>query len=627
MVRADEPIVGLSKGGTAPALIPLERELQERLAWFISLRWLAAASIFLGAWSATTFVVVDLSPWPLYGIGLAVAGYNLLFLFFRYRLEGGASTPRTYKRFAFVQIGLDWIALICLVHYAGGVQSPVALLFIFHLIIGALLMSRGACYLQAALASLLMGVLLLAEHTGLWPLAIAADFQFSPSGELLPSFYYWLFLTALFGVTTFLTTSIAVPLRQKEEALFASEQALNRAYGEMEALYQLGQVVNATLDLEQVLRSIAEHGARLMGMKACSIRLLDASGRYLRVGAAHGLSRAYLEKGPVEVEKSQIDAEALAGHTVQIADAATDPRFQYPEEARREGIHAVLCAPLQAKGRSIGCIRVYAGESHQFTKVEEDFLRNLANLGAVAIENARAYAELQELSEERAWFARVTHHQLRAPLAAVQGMLDALRYAGPLSEKQADLVERGRRRVRELLEMIRDLLELAAAQRPLASRQAEPVGLLDCLARTLEMIRDRAAHKKIWVEFDIPDPEVAVCAEARDVERIFANLLENAVKYTPPGGKICFSVHREGPHVLAEVRDTGIGIKKEDQERIFQGFFRTPEARASGEMGTGLGLSIVQKLVERWGGELALESAPGEGSRFQVRLPAVEPLR
>jgi len=602
-----------------PGLIPLEREFQERLIWYIRLRWMAVAGILLGAWGVTSFIVVELSPLPLYAVGLVVICYNALFSLFRPRFESESVAPHLYKFSVYAQIGLDWIALICLVHYTGGIQSPVVLAFTFHVIIGAILLSRRACYLQAVLASLLLGALVVVEQLGIWaPAAIAPLGSHSLCGPL-GCLFRWLSLSGFLGVTAFLTTSIIQPLRQKEEALFSSERALDRAYGKMETLYQVGQAVNATLDVEQVLGLIAENGARLMGMKACSIRLLDARGKHLEFGAASGLSQAYLDKGPVEVEKSQINAEALSGRVVQIAGVASDPRFQYPEAAQREGIRSAIVVPMQAKGRSIGCIHVYSGQPHQFSRAEENFLRNLANLGAVAIENARAYADLQVLNEERAWFARVTHHQLRSPLVAIQSMLDALPFAGSLNEKQGYLSERARSRVKEVLEMIRDLLDLAAAQRPLAGQQAEPVLLSDSLEEVLKGVRERAGLKKVHLEADVSG--AVVHAEVGDVERIFSNLLDNAVKYTPPEGTVAFQVKVEDNRVLATVSDTGIGIEPADQERIFQGFYRSQAAKASGETGTGMGLSIVRKLVERWGGELELRSAPGQGSRFVVSLP------
>ena len=113
-------------------------------------------------------------------------------------------------------------------------------------------------------------------------------------------------------VTTYLATSITARLREKEVALFQSERALDLAYREMESLYELGQLVNSTLDVNEVLSLIAENTTRLLNGKACFIRLLDKSGKKLYIGGWHGLSQAYLNKGPVEVEKSLVDAEALA---------------------------------------------------------------------------------------------------------------------------------------------------------------------------------------------------------------------------------------------------------------------------------------------------------------------------
>lgn len=621
MVPGEDPPAAVARGAP-PALIPLERELRERLIWLIRLRHVAAVAVIVGTWVATTLLDVGLSPLPLYALGIGVGACNLVYRHLS-RRPSLPSTPTAYKRMVYVQTGLDWAALSLLVHLTGGIRSPALLVFTFHLITGAILLPRRACYLQAVLASLLAGLLALAEQQGAWPVAPVFGTPLAPT----EAFYRWLVFTAFSAVTTVLTTSIVVPLRQKEEALFASEQALNRAYAEAEALNRVGQAVNATLDLEQVLGVIAENAAQLMMVKACSIRLLDKDEQYLRIGAAYGLSRGYLDKGPVEVSRSRLDAEVLAGAVVQVVEASADPRFQYPEEVRREGIRAVLCAPMQAKGRSIGCIRVYSAQPRRFTKGEEDLLCYLANLGAVAIENARAYADLQALSEERAWFAGMTHHQLRAPLAAAQGMLDALRYAGPLTEKQADLVKRSHRRLGELLETIRDLLDLAAAQRPLVGRPAESVVLLACLRRTLETVMDRAAQKGVSVTLDVPDTGITVKAEEGDVDRIFGNLLDNAVKYTPAGGTVVLAAYPHDDAVEVVVSDTGIGVREEDRERVFEGFFRTQAAKETGEEGTGMGLSIVRRLVARWGGQIDLYSAPGQGSRFVARLAAGPPLR
>jgi GAF domain-containing protein len=156
-------------------------------------------------------------------------------------------------------------------------------------------------------------------------------------------------------------------------------------------LYQITRTITSTLDLDEVLRLITENTTKTMGVKACSIRLINEDKKTLRIASAYGLSEDYLKKGAVEIDKSLIDAEVLKGNVVKIKDATADPRFQYPEEAKKEGIKSVLCVPLQLKDRIIGVMRVYTDKPHTFTKSEVEFLTALASSAAIAIENARLY--------------------------------------------------------------------------------------------------------------------------------------------------------------------------------------------------------------------------------------------
>jgi len=599
--------------------IPIESELQERLEWFIRLRWMAGAGILAGAWVLDTFILpLQINSLPLYLVGVAVLAYNLIFHCLRSQSK---QRLRLLKQSLSAQIALDWIALISLVHYTGGIWSPVAMAFIFHIIIGAILLSRQACYLLAAFAALLLGIVVLFEETAVWPPVLLLELRLNPTQVEVSGFFLWAALAVILIVTAFLATSITTRLREKEMALSQSEQALIRAYDEMAKLYQLGQIVNSTLDFKETLGLIAENAAKLMNMKACFIRLFDDTGKKLYIGGSYGLSDDYINKGPVEVEKSLIDKETLAGGVVQVLDVAEDLRFQYREEARREGLHSVLCVPVSLGTRVLGVIRVYSDHPHHFQESEQQLLLNLANLGATAIANARSYSDLQSLNEQRVWFARMTHHQLRTPLAAIRAILDALPYAGELNEKQRELIERCSRRVQDAFDTIRDLLDLAAAQRPLEERPPEAVDFKKSLKDAVESARERAGEKGVIFEVKMPDSPIEVPVPAADINRIFSNLLDNAVKYTPSGGKVTFSVLREKENIFARILDTGIGIPEEEQEKIFEGFYRTQKAKATGEIGTGLGLSIVKKLTERWQLGLELESSPGSGTTFTVTIP------
>ncbi|MBI3967999.1 MAG: GAF domain-containing protein [Chloroflexi bacterium] len=160
-----------------------------------------------------------------------------------------------------------------------------------------------------------------------------------------------------------------------------------------QALYRVAQTVNSSLDLREVLSELTRSVTEATGFKACSLRLLAPDRNRLLPAAVHGLSSAYVDKGPVLLENSPIDRLIIAGEVVQITDAASDPRWQYPEETETEGICSVLSVPLRAKARIIGVLRTYTATPHLFDQEETQLLLALANLGALAIENARCYEE------------------------------------------------------------------------------------------------------------------------------------------------------------------------------------------------------------------------------------------
>jgi GAF domain-containing protein len=161
------------------------------------------------------------------------------------------------------------------------------------------------------------------------------------------------------------------------------------------ALYQAALTISSSLELEQVLQSVVTSITEAMQVKACGLRLLDERSGRLRLSAVYGLSEDYLAKGPVDIEHSQIDSEALSGSPVIIRDVSSDSRFQYREAAQREGIVSVLCVPLEVRGKAIGVMRVYTGEPCDFYEDDVHFITVLSSLSALAIENANLYENLK----------------------------------------------------------------------------------------------------------------------------------------------------------------------------------------------------------------------------------------
>lgn len=245
-----------------------------------------------------------------------------------------------------------------------------------------------------------------------------------------------------------------------------------------------------------------------------------------------------------------------------------------------------------------------------------------AHFASVIAGRLRAKEKQQlEALHSKLRFARMTHHQLRSPLSAVQSSLDAIPYTGPLNEKQQELMGRASRRIKDAFNTIQDLLDLARAENATREDRGVKAVFQEASKRSFENARERAADKKINIRFRIPKEPVYVRPEADDIDRIMSNLLDNAVKYTGEGGEIEVKAVVMEDNLLVSVKDSGIGIDPKDHARIFEGFYRTQEAKDSKEIGTGLGLSIVRQLVNHWGGRVSLKSALNQGSTFKVELP------
>lgn len=178
--------------------------------------------------------------------------------------------------------------------------------------------------------------------------------------------------------------------------LCKQESLLHQRIEELTAVYNIAGLLAGTSDLQEVLDRTARMVAAVMKVKACSIRLLDEATDNLAIRAVHNLSREYLNKGAVTLEDNPIDRAALAGEIVRIADASTDPRTRYPDQARKEGIVSGLVAGLVYRGKGVGVLRVYTGMPHTFTPFDESLLRAVASQAAAAIVNARLLAEAVE---------------------------------------------------------------------------------------------------------------------------------------------------------------------------------------------------------------------------------------
>jgi signal transduction histidine kinase len=612
------------KWEAVPFRLPVEEELIHRVSWLIRLRWFAALGVVGTTGITGPLLGLPIPQWKLFLVGTIIAAYNgAFYLRLKDLLRDPAAGVERFSRFASIQFFVDWLALIFLVHYSGGIESPVIFYFIFHAIIASILLPPKACYFHATVGVLLVGTLALMEYYKVIP-------HVAIPGFLQPHFqqpFYVMGTLFFFGsaiyVSIYLATSITRQLWARTRQLARLKQRLESAYNQTQSLYDIAKAVTSTLNLTEVLNTIARLATRAMNAKGCSIRLLHEERRQLWVGAAFGLSEEYLAKGPVDLDKSLVDRGALRGKPVAILDVTKDPGFQYPEEAKKEGIRSVLCVPLTVRETPIGVLRLYTGEIHRFTDEEIDFLSTLASQGAVAIENARTYQRLEDLEQAKSDFVFTVAHELKAPVAAIQSILRVLLegYAGEIFQKQKELIGRVERRLMALQGLIRDLLALGALKGALPEAKKTDVILNGIINRVVDAVQPEVEQKGLELQVEVPDTLLTLKANDEDLERLLSNLLENAVKYTPPHGKVRLQLSLNDKSVRIVVSDTGIGISPESMDRIFEEFYRGKNAKEMGQEGTGLGLSLVKRIVDRYRGEIGVESKLREGSTFTVTLP------
>ena len=264
--------------------------------------------------------------------------------------------------------------------------------------------------------------------------------------------------------------------------------------------------------------------------------------------------------------------------------------------------------------------RRLAAEAHRLGAIEQQ-----------AAELKRAKEEMERLNEFKSEFIWKVAHELRSPVGGAQSLLRTLvrGLAGELSDLQRQILGRVESRLDELLELINDLLTLAAAQTVGKDEPPTPTHLKTALGKAIERIMPLANNKQVKLVYHAPSDELNVWATPDGLSKIFSNLIGNAVKYTPTNGNVNILVAESSSQpdqVEITISDTGIGIPSEDLPRIWEDFFRAGNAKAAEIQGTGLGLSIVRDLVERFGGNVQVDSQPGQGTTFTVYLKSAEPL-
>ena len=409
------------------------------------------------------------------------------------------------------------------------------------------------------------------------------------------------------------------------------EQALAASVRRMEALYELTDRLQRSASVEEVYETSMEAIAKAVGCERASILLFDEAG-VMRFVASRGLSAGYRKavEGHSAWQPDETDPRPFGIADVECAELSDTLRTAI----RSEGIAALAFIPLVMARRLIGKFMVYFDRPHVFSESDFDVALTIGHQVALAVQRRqaeeqrrRAEEALIENDRRKDEFLATLSHELRNPLAPLRNAVEVLRLTDTENSVALPLQEMMARQINHLVRLVDDLLEMSRISRGTLVLQKQRVELSNVVRNALETSDPLIKAARHRLEVQLPERVLWVDGDPVRLAQILSNLLNNAAKYTDPGGAIAVSVTSDGGDVAISVRDTGAGITPELLPRIFEMFSRGEHSVGRGDAGLGIGLALARRLAEMHGGTVVAHSdGAGQGSEFVVRLPlAAEP--
>jgi PAS domain S-box-containing protein len=424
-------------------------------------------------------------------------------------------------------------------------------------------------------------------------------------------------------------------LRREQAARDSAEAAERRAT----FLAQASALLSASLAAEETLQAIARLAVSAVA-DLCVVFLQQPDGMIRRAAAVHidpereqallALQQAAIDPaGPHPAAQVIRSGTSLLEPPVSdavLASLTSDPERQASLRDLIPRSHLVV--PLIARGITLGALSLGRTGNHQpYTSADMLLAEELAQRAALAVDNARLYEEAQAAIRARDRFLSLAAHELRTPLTATQGNLQLARRRLAEGEAGAERVQRSLRLAGEQLSrltgMIDTLLDVSQLEGGQLSLSRTRVDVCALARRVVEQTEAGLTHHTLAC--DTPASELVVSGDPLRLEQVLANLLQNAVKYSPSGGAITVRVGRQNDRAFVVVADQGTGIPAEALPHLFERFYRAPRAEQGTIRGMGIGLYVVQEIVARHDGTVQVESIEGEGSTFTVWLPLALP--
>ncbi|TAK28389.1 MAG: hypothetical protein EPO21_22775 [Chloroflexota bacterium] len=397
-----------------------------------------------------------------------------------------------------------------------------------------------------------------------------------------------------------------IPYGIAGEALVSTLESSSRFFCPTEAAPQpiVRSAMTSRLDVDQLepedvwlLQPIVRSAMTLLPASGCGVELFDANCTTSEVVCAGG---------------EMID---LVGVVSRLDESPT------PLE-----MSSGLCLPLVSRGAMIGTIGVRDSRwLRVFGKKEKELLGLLADQVVLAVENSRLVKSSQDSADvnDLLQFLSTVAHELQTPLSSVMGFTDIVLQgrAGELSSLQREFLGLVKLGASQVSNLVNDLLDISRYTRGELQLNCQRVNLSATVSRQVRQFEPLVAETQVQLVNRVHHSIGWVWADVKRLHQVLNNLLDNGIKFTQPSGTVTISGHRRRGEVVLAVTDTGIGIPREEQHRVFDRFYQVDRGPKRRIGGSGLGLAVSKHLVEAHGGRIWVESAPGKGSRFCFTLP------
>jgi two-component system, NtrC family, sensor histidine kinase PilS len=540
----------------------IKAELIERVHWLIRLRWIAILGLFITTYIASN--VFNVVSWvtPLYFIGVVSGLSNTGFLFYTRVLR--TKKYASVQRHAGIQIMWDLVSLTCLIYFAGGIENPFILYFLFHVIIAGILLEKIYSYLQATFATCLFALLILLEYYSVIPHRNLNMFSaFAPGKEIWHSEEYifgiFFALASTIFISVYFVTSIMDMLRKSRDNLLFEIRSTIENMAE-------GVLFIDPSDKVTMCNKAIENTWNIKREEIIGKSIKDSLSRYIGVSGAK-----ITEKSRRGIKTSQ------------------------HQEIRTENgyLYNTYSAVHDNNGKYLGTVLT----SHDITerkKLEQQLL------------HTERLAAIGEMSAKVA-------HEIKNPLSSISLNTELLHdeinnYNGGKTKDAEDMIQSIMKEVDRLTDISEEYLQFARFPR----LELKPASLNDMLIGLTRFLREEMLQRNIVLKENYADDLPEVFLDENQIKQVFFNIIKNSFEAMPEGGKLEISTVVNGNNVGVRISDSGSGIAEEDIQRIFDPFYSNKVD------GTGLGLALTKKTIEVHGGEIFCDSTVGVGTTIHL---------